>query len=100
MEWNPKFQCVNINFNTMCTVLEETMDLEAPLQTVRISGKRQFQEPWLTTGIETASRKNRALYKKTLSKDCTEEDISAYKQHKNLLNCLRCRTRSDYYNSK
>ena len=23
-----------------------------------------------------------------------------YKQHRNLLNCLRCRTRSDYYNSK
>ena len=84
----------------MCIVLEETMDLEAPLQTVRISGKRWFQEPWLTTGIETASRKNHALYKKTLSKDCTEEDISAYKQHRNLLNCLRCRTRSDYYNSK
>ena len=29
---------VNINFNAMCMVLEETMDLEAPLQTVRISG--------------------------------------------------------------
>ena len=36
---------VNINFNTMCTILEETMDLEAPLQTVRISSKRRFQEP-------------------------------------------------------
>ena len=91
---------VNTNFNTMCTVLEETMDLEAPLQTVRISSKRQFQEPWLTTGIETASRKNCALYKKTLSKDCTKEDISAYKQHRNLLNCLRHNTRCDYYNSK
>ena len=54
----------NTNFTTMCTVLEETMELEAPLQTVRISGKRQFQEPWLTTGIETASKKT-ALYKKT-----------------------------------
>ena len=84
----------------MCTVLEETMDLEAPLQTLRISGKRWYHEPWLTTGIETASRKNHALYKKTLSKDCTEEDISVYKQHRNLLNCLRHSTRSDYYNSK
>ena len=72
---------VNTNFNTMCTVLEETMDLEAPLQTVRISSKRWFQEPWLTTGIETASRKKCALYKKTCSKDCTKEDISVYKQH-------------------
>ena len=91
---------VNTNFNTMCTVLEETLGLEAPLQTVRISGKRQFNEPWLTTGIETASRKNCALYKKTLSKDCTKEDISVYKQHRNLFNHLRHSTRSDYYNSK
>ena len=91
---------VNTNFNTMCTVLEETMDLEAPLQIVRISGKRRFQEPWLTTGIETASIKHCALYKKTLSKDCTKEDISAYKQHRNLLNCLRHSIRTDYYNSK
>ena len=91
---------VNTNFNTICTVLEETMDLEVPLQTVRISSKRQFQEHWLTTGIETASRKNHALYEKTLSKDCTKEDISAYKQHRNLLNCLRHSITSDYYNSK
>ena len=91
---------VNSNFNTMCTVLEETMDLEAPLQTVRISSKSRFQEPWLTTGIERASKKNCALYKKTLSKDCTKEDISVYKQHRNLLNCLRRNTRCDYYNSK
>ena len=55
---------VNINFDAMCTVLEETMDAEAPIQTVTISGKRKFQEPWLTTGIETASQKNHALYKK------------------------------------
>ena len=34
---------VNINFNTMCTILEETMDLEAPLQTVRISSKNGFK---------------------------------------------------------
>ena len=34
---------VNINFNTMCTILEETMDLEAPLQTVRISSKNDFK---------------------------------------------------------
>ena len=46
---------VNINFDVMCTVLEETMDAEAPIQRVRISGKRRFQEPCLTTGIETAS---------------------------------------------
>ena len=56
---------MNTNFNVMCSVLEENMDAEAPIQTVRISGKRRFQEPWLTTGIETASQKNCTLYKKT-----------------------------------
>ena len=57
---------MNVNFNTLCLEIEETMEAEAPLQTARICGKRRFQEPWLTTGIETASHKNCALHRKTL----------------------------------
>ena len=91
---------VNTDFDVMCSVLEETMDLEAPIQIVRISGKRRFQEPWLTTGIETASPKNHALYKKTLRSDCTPDDLHKYKQHRNILNHLHRTTRTNYYNAK
>ena len=91
---------VNVNFDVLYPVLEETMDAEAPIQTVRISGKRRFQEPWLTTGIETASQKNHSLYKKTLRKDCNPDDMYKYKQHRNILNHLHCTTKTNYYNAK
>ena len=44
------------------------MDFEAPVTTARISGKRRYTKPWLTKGIEAASKKSCQLLKKTLSK--------------------------------
>ena len=100
-DWNGilNSEDVNANFDVLCSEIEETMEAEAPLQTVKISGNRGFQEPWLTTGIETASCKNHALYRKTLRSDCTLDDLQIYK-HRNILNHLHCTTRITYYNTK
>ena len=57
----------NKNFNIFCDILHKSMNKIAPLQYVRISGKRRYTEPWMTTGIETSTSKSLRLYKKTLS---------------------------------
>ena len=67
---------------------------------IRISGKQQFQEPWLTTGLETASRTCRKLYQNTLVRNCMEEAQSKYKNYGNTYNRLKQRAKIDYYNSK
>ena len=51
----------------------QSRDLIDPLKIIRISGKWQFQEPWLTTGLETTSRTCRKLYQNTLVRNCMEE---------------------------
>ena len=80
--------------------MESIMDTEAPIKTIHISGKRRSVEPWITKGLETASRKNRKLYRKTVDASCTESDIAAYKAHRNMLNRL-CRTiKMEYYTTK
>ena len=80
--------------------MEAVMNTEAPLQTIRISGKQGYNEPWITKGIEAAARKNRSLYKKALKSTSTDQDIAIYKVHRNMLNRLQRSSRMEYYNSK
>ena len=91
-----------INDNTIrfMSELEAVMNTEAPLQTMQISGKRHYKEPWITKGIEAATKKNRRLYKQTLKSSCTEQDLMKYKVNRNMLNRLRRSTMKEYYNSK
>ena len=77
VDWQGVFNSsdCNQNFNTFSRILEEKIEEIAPLKTIRISGRRRFLEPWLTTGIETSSRTCRQLYKKSLMKDTLPETI-------------------------
>ena len=88
------------NFNTFCNLLHETMDTVAPLKCVHISAKRKFSEPWLTQGIETSNRKIKQLYKETLKSNCSTESLVKYKQHRNLLNRIKRKAKTSYYNTK
>ena len=80
--------------------MESIMDTEAPIKTICISGKRRFVKPWITKGLETASQKNRKLYRKTIDASCTESDIAAYKAQRNMLNRLHRTTKMEYYTTK
>ena len=59
---------MNANFDNLCSEIEEIMEAEALLQTVRISGNRKFQEPWLTMGIETANRQKTCIIQNDFQK--------------------------------
>ena len=67
VDWNGVLNSndCNENFNTFSEILEAKIEETVPLRTIRISGKRHFQEPWLTTGIETSGRTCRKLYSKS-----------------------------------
>ena len=51
----------NENFNIFSEILEAKIEETALLRTIRITGKRRFQELWLTIGIETSGRTCRKL---------------------------------------
>ena len=101
-DWNCTLNSDDVNVNTdrLIDEIKRTMDSVAPVETIRVSGKQRFVEPWLTKGLEVATRKNRKLYKKTLHRDHLEEDVIEYKKHRNLLNRLRRTARQQYYNNK
>ena len=45
----------NTNFDVFCMSINTLMDTIAPKKKKRISGRRRFIEPWLTTGLEGSS---------------------------------------------
>ena len=76
------------------------MEDAAPLKTFRISAKRRFVEPWMTTGLENAMQKNKSLYKETLKQDCDQSKVDDYKHHRNMLNRLKHNIMQTYYREK
>ena len=102
VDWNGVLNSedCNQNFKTFCDILETKLNEVNPLKMIRISGKQQFQEPGLTTGLETTSRTCRKLYQNTLVRNCIKEGLSKYKNYRNIYNRLKQRAKIDYYNSK
>ena len=87
-DWNGLLNSTDCssNFDKFCDILHETMEDVAPLRTFRISVRRRFVEPWMTTGLENTMRKNKSLYKETLKQDCEHTKVDEYKCHRNMLN--------------
>ena len=102
VDWNGTLNSDNCdtNFNTCCNILENKLDEVEPVKTIRISGKRRFQEPWLTTGLETTSRTCKKLYQPTLVKNSTDDAHLHYKNYRNAYNRLKRKAKIDYYNVK
>ena len=67
---------------------------------VRISAKRCFTEPWMTTGLEESSRKCKELYKNSLQKGSSKESTDHYRMYRNMLNKMKRKTKIKFYNEK
>ena len=81
MDWvgNLTSQDVNQNFDHLNDVINSIMGEVAPKHTVKISPKRRFVEPWMSTSLERSANKKHTLYKRTLHVNCTQVDIINYK---------------------
>ena len=102
VDWNGVLNSndCNENFNIFSEILEAKIEETAPLRTIRISGKRCFQEPWLTTGIETSGRTCRKLYKASLTNGATADICERYKNYRNMYNRIKRKAKINYYNAK
>ena len=101
-DWNACLNSTNCNtnFNTFCDYLNSAMETVAPLVVVKITGKRRFVEPWMTTGLETTVMKNKKLYHQTLKATSMPNDLDCYKNHCNMLNGLKRKAMKDYYEDR
>ena len=77
------------NFKKFRSIVKSIMDKISPEQTIIISHKRRYVEPWMTRGIELASRKKLELYKKSISKGGSMVDVEKYRKYRNEFNKLK-----------
>ena len=77
---------VNQNFDYLSDTINSVMDEVAPRHIVKISPKRRFVEPWMSTSFEQSANKKYMLYKKMLQSNHVHVDIANYKAYRNVYN--------------
>ena len=102
IDWNGVLTLadVSINFILLSDTIGSIMDDIAPRQTVRISGKQRFAEPWMTTALEQSAHKKHRLYRKMLQKNSSEKDRLNYRSYRNTYNRLKRHSQESYYQKK
>ena len=85
------------NFNKFCSIVNTIMDEVSPEKTIIISHKCKYVEPWMTWGIELALKKKLELYRKSISRNGSMEDVQKYR---NEYNRLKCMVQKAYYARK
>ena len=88
------------NFDTLMRTINAIMDQEAPVRTIRRSGKQRFVEPWITTGLDNSAKTVRKLYKSTLQSDANLEASEKYRTYRNMYNRTKRMMMVNYYKSK
>ena len=91
---------VNFNFNYLSDTIDRVMDEVAPRCVVKISAKRRFVEPWMTTSLEKSANKKNLLYKQTLQNNSTPDDVNNYKIYRNTYNRIKPHAQKTYYQKK
>ena len=87
----------SMKFGQFSNMVNAVLDDIALEKVVKISPKCHYMEPWMTKGLEEASRTKHQLYKASLKRDSTNEDIENYRHHRNLYNKLKRKLKMHYY---
>ena len=77
-----------------------TVDTVTPENTVHISAKNRYVEPWVTQGLIKVSKEKLRLYNLSISTDATDEVYQNYVSYRNKYNKLKHVLRLNCYNSK
>ena len=92
----------NEKFNNFHDRAMSIIDKHAPEKSVPAK-KMCPTEPWLTKGIIRCQKKQKVLYKKTLSvvtEEINAEDVLKYKQYKSMLQHCKRFAKENYYHTQ
>ena len=85
------------NVNKIHQTVIETLDEFIPETTHSVSHNKLRREPWLTSGIQTSTKKAKLLYKQTLKKNCNQHCLDKYKKYNQLLSKVRRNAKHCHY---
>jgi hypothetical protein len=76
------------------------IDSIAPEKVKIINNKNIIQEPWMTLGLLTSSKKQNKLFRECAGKNKDGIKYKYYKRYRNKLNSLKRTARFSYYKTK
>ena len=65
--------------------MQEILDTETAIKTIKIKPSKVLKEPWMSPGLLRSIKKQKLLYKKTLTKNISVSDQIRYKEYRNKL---------------
>ena len=97
-------ELLNRNVNEQYTHFQDTLsditDAVAPYHTITIQSNKIIKDPWLSVSLHKCLKKQQQLYRKTLKKTSTENDLTKYKTYRNKLKQILRKAKEDFYRSK
>ena len=86
-------------FNRFHSIFKKVVDKHLPLRPYTNKELHRLENPWLTNGLYKAIKtKNKLYFKKLRKRTIAAENV--YKRHRNLLNRMIKKAKSDYYKEK
>ena len=97
VNWYKMLQSVTTEhgFNLFHSKLDNILESHAPIKKTIVKSKK-FHQPWIMGGIQNSIRKQKLLYKKSLSSS-DEKDRSNYKDYQTCLNKIKQVSKVAYY---
>ena len=102
IDWNMELLDKSANEAYTCfhMKVQEILDTEVPVKTIKVKPKKILHEPWMSPGLLKSIKKQKRLYRKTINKNSTENDELKYKEYRNKLTQILRRTKEEYYKNK
>lgn len=79
----------NEAYQSFSTIIQNTLNSEAPLKTITLTDKFSNREPWYTKGMQKSSNTLQKLYRKKLDKPNDQARIIKYTNYRNLFNKIK-----------
>ena len=80
--------------------VQEILDSEATVITVKVKLVKILNEPWMSPELLKCTKKQKRLYRQTINKNSTETDELKYKEYRNNLSQILRRRKEEYYRNK
>ena len=90
----------NEAYSCFQTRVQEILDNEVPVKTIKVKPNKILNEPWMSSGLLKCTKKQKRLYRKAINKNSTETDELKYKEYRNNLSQILRRTKEEYNRNK
>ena len=97
IELMPDSDSLDSNMTKFSKLLQTTCDHFLPIKQKRIKASQLRKEPWVTSGLLKSIKREKTLYRQSISKDSTEKSRKKYKEYNLILRKVKRQAKRSHY---